>query len=151
MSGDLSDSSPAASWVELPENGWGALIGWAAGEENCRRFPASDAGRTVTVYTETAGRQQIEEEPFTAEDRHAIDTDIDAYLADAGLPRRPRGCRWMIRVPDGLTGGETLAAIDAAILKAAGDMVHPKQLRPVIAEVLQGFYGQGRGNAPGPG
>ena len=39
----------AEGWVELDENGWGALIGWAAGPENLRRGPVEDSSRTVTV------------------------------------------------------------------------------------------------------
>lgn len=39
----------------------------------------------------------------TAADRQGIDDDIDVYLLDAGLPPRPRGYVWMIRVPDAHT------------------------------------------------
>ena len=93
MWSDVQESEPSASWLDLPENGWGALIGWAAGLDNLRRRPSSDAGRTITGYTERGGKQQPFEEPFTAADRQGIDDDIDRYLRDAGLPPRPRASR----------------------------------------------------------
>jgi Family of unknown function (DUF5956) len=37
MWSDAQDAEPTASWVELPENGWGALIGWVAGRGNLGR------------------------------------------------------------------------------------------------------------------
>jgi hypothetical protein len=57
MRSDVNVAEPSASWPELSENGWGALMGWAAGEENLRRHPISDAGRTVTGYIERAGER----------------------------------------------------------------------------------------------
>jgi hypothetical protein len=141
---DVQQAAPSASWVELAENGWGALIGWPAGEENLRRRPASDAGRTVTGYTEQAGEREPFEEPFSSADREIIDDDIDAYLRDADVPPRPRGYCWMIRVPDGHASPEVfLADVEAAINRAADGTVDPKQLKPIFADVLHGFYAQG--------
>jgi hypothetical protein len=141
---DVQQVAPSASWVELAENGWGALMGWAAGEENLRRHPTSDAGRTVTGYIEQAGEREAFEEPFTSDDREIIDDDIDAYLRDADLPPRPRGYVWMIRVPDGYPSPEAfLADVDAAIQRAANGTVDPKQLRPVFAQVFRDFYATG--------
>jgi hypothetical protein len=73
-----------------------------------------------------------------------VDDDIDGYLRDAGLPARPRGYVWMIRVPDGYPSPEAfLADVDAAIDRAAHGTVDPKQLKPIFAEVLRGFYAKG--------
>ncbi|WP_371261743.1 DUF5956 family protein [Arthrobacter sp. ov118] len=35
--GDVQTAGPSASWAELPENGWGALMGWSAGHGNLGR------------------------------------------------------------------------------------------------------------------
>ena len=141
MWSDVQESEPSASWLDLPENGWGALIGWAAGPDNLRRRPSSDAGRTITGYTERGGKQQPFEEPFTAADRLGIDDDIDRYLRDAGLPPRPRGYVWMIRVPEGHASSEAfLAEVDTAILRTAEGSVNPEQLRPIVAAILRDFY-----------
>ncbi len=145
MWSEVQEAEPSASWVELPENGWGALMGWAAGRENLRRHPSSDTGRVVTGYTEHAGVRRYFEEPFTAADRQGVDNDIDVYLGDAGLPPRPGGYVWSIRVPDGHASPEAfLADVDTAILRAAGSVTHPKRLRPIFAAVLRDFYAQGR-------
>ena len=144
MWSDVQEPEPSAAWVELPENGWGALIGWAAGTENLRRHYSSDEGRTVTVHTERAGVQDTFEEPFTAADRRMIDDDISTYLRDAGLPPRPGGYVWKIRVPDGQTSHEAfLSDVDTTILRAAEGAVDPKQLRPIFEAVLRSFYAEG--------
>lgn len=44
-----TEGRPGEGWAELDENGWGALIEWAAGPENLRRGPLDDSTRTVTV------------------------------------------------------------------------------------------------------
>ncbi|WP_144670371.1 DUF5956 family protein [Arthrobacter sp. U41] len=144
MWSDVQEGEPSASWAELPENGWGALMGWAAGRDNLRRCPSSDAGRTVTGYIEDASGRTPFEEPFTAADREGVDDDIDMYLGDAGVPPRPRGFVWMIRVPDGsISPGAFLSDVDGAVLRAANSVTHPKQWLPVFTDVLRDFYARG--------
>ena len=141
MWSDAHEAGPSASWVELPENGWGALIGWAAGNGNLGRHPASDAHRTITGTIEKAGVVRHFEEPFTAADRQGIDDDINAYLRDADLPPRPRGYVWMIRVPAGHRSPEAfLADVDSAIHRAAGSVTSPERIRPIFDAVLRSFY-----------
>lgn len=145
MWSEVQEAEPSASWVELPENGWGALMGWAAGRENLCRHPSSDADKVVTGYAEHAGVRHDFEVPFTAGDRQGVDDDIDSYLRDADVPPRPRGYVWLIRVPDGRASPEDfLADVDTAILRAAGAVTHPKRLRPIFAAVLRDFYAQSR-------
>jgi hypothetical protein len=99
----------------------------------------------VTGYTERAGVREDFEEPFTAADRQIVDDDINAYLRDAGLPPRPSGYAWMIRVPAGQTSPEAfLADVDTAILRAAEGAVNPKHLRRIFEAVLSGFYAEGK-------
>ncbi|MEO3935068.1 DUF5956 family protein [Micrococcaceae bacterium Sec7.4] len=144
MWNDVREAEPSASWVELPEHGWGALMAWAAGRDNLRRHLSSDVGRSATGYIEYPGVQRPFEVPFTKVDRQGADDDIDVYLLDADLPPRPRGYVWMIRVPDGHTLPEVfLADVDAAIIRAAGSVMHPKQLRPIFTDVLRDFYTRG--------
>jgi len=61
----------------------------AAGEENLRRRPSSDTGRTAVGYTEHPGWRKHFEEPFTLADRQGIDDDIDTYRREANVPPRP--------------------------------------------------------------
>jgi hypothetical protein len=140
MWSDAEDVGPSAAWVELPENGWGALMEWVAGRGNLGRRPSSDTGRTVTGTIERAGEVRTFEEPFTAGDRQGVDDHIDMYLREAGLPPRPRGYIWMIRVPGGYESPEAfLADADSAILRAT-DAVSPKQLLPIFEAELRSFY-----------
>jgi hypothetical protein len=142
---DVPVAEPSRFWVELPENGWSAVMGWAAGPGNLRRHTSSDTGRTVTGYSETPGGRESFEEPLTAAHREGIDDDIDQYLQDADLPPRPRGYSWYIRVPDGHASPESfLTDVDEAVLQASGDAVHPRQLRPIFEAVLSDFYARGR-------
>ncbi|MFE4228609.1 DUF5956 family protein [Arthrobacter sp. NPDC056886] len=144
MWSEVQEAELSASWVELPESGWGALMGRAAGRENLRRHPSSDADKVVTGYTEHAGVRHDFEGPFTATDRQGVDDDIDSYLRDADVPPRPRGYVWLIRVPVGHASPEGfLDDVESSILRAAGAVTHPKRLRPIFAAVLRGFYAQG--------
>jgi hypothetical protein len=141
MWNNVREADPSDSWAELAENGWGALMGWAAGKENLRCHLSSDEGRTVTGSIERRGVKQFFEEPFTAADRQDVDDDIDGFLKDAGLPPRPRGYVWMIRVPGAYASPEAfIEAVDLEILKAARGLVYPADLRPVFETVLPTFY-----------
>lgn len=101
----------------------GALMGWAAGRENLRRHPSSNASKTVTGYTGHTGVQQLLGLPFAAADRQGLEDDIDIY---SWTPASSRYV-WMIRVPDGHTSPESfLADIDTAIMRTAGSVTHPK-------------------------
>ena len=97
----VPEGLPATGWAELDENGWGALIGWAAGPENLRRGPRQDdSARTVAVTrTDRDGNVVKSVEAFTAEDRHIVEEEANAYLAEAGVEQRPPGFRWFVRLP----------------------------------------------------
>lgn len=143
MWSEVQEAEPSASWMELPENGWGALMGWAAGSENLHRQPSSDADTMVTGSTEHTGVRHHFEVPCTAVDRQGVDDAINSYLREADVPPRPRGYVWLIRVPDGhASPDDFLSDVDTAILRAAGAVTHPKRLRPIFAAVLRDFYAQ---------
>jgi hypothetical protein len=97
----VPEGLPAKGWGELDENGWGALIGWAAGPENLRRGPRQDdSARTVAVTrTDKDGNVVGSVEAFTAEDRRIVEEEVNAYLADAGVEQRPPGFRWLSGSP----------------------------------------------------
>jgi hypothetical protein len=56
---DVKEAEISASWVDLTENGWGALIGWAAGLDNLRRRGGGGAGLTGpgAVWGSPPGRE----------------------------------------------------------------------------------------------
>lgn len=131
-----------AGWAEVDENAWGTLLAWVAGPENARRRRATDDGRTVRVVVERAGvAEQHSTEPFTVYDRDLIEDGINPYLEEAGVPPRPRGYTWFIRVaPPGLTAEEFLERVNSAVLNAPPEVVMPRQWRERMEAVLSEVY-----------
>lgn len=133
-----------AGWAEVDENGWGTLLAWVAGPENARRCPTSDDGRTVRVVIERPGvPDQRTVEPFTAYDRDLVEDGINPYLEQAGVPPRPRGYIWFIRVwPPDHTAEEFLQRVNESVLTAPPEVVLPvqwrEQMESVLAEVYEG-------------
>jgi hypothetical protein len=139
----ITVAEPSDRWTELDETGWDALIGWAAGPQNLRRFPNSDIGRVVSMTRTRDGVTEQFEEAFTADDRRTVDDSIDDYLADAGIPARPRGYRWFIRVPEAYDSAYAFHHDLHIVINAttpAQTSPRPVDWRPLIEGVVQGFY-----------
>jgi Family of unknown function (DUF5956) len=135
-------TQPTDEWAELDETGWDAVIAWFVGPPNLGRFPNSDAGRTVSVTCVRGGVVEQFEEVFTEDDRRTVDETIDEYLVDAGIPPRPRGYRWFIRVPSAHTSAEAFHDdVHKAINSAeAPGTAHPANWCPLIETVVRRFY-----------
>ena len=139
----VPEGGPEDGWAELDENGWGALIGWAAGPENLRRVPlVDDSTRTVEVrcidrdgnVTEFLG-------PFTAEDHLGVDEDADSYLADAGVEPRPGGYCWFVRLPAQFSSWEEMrGAVTSAVYAVDPRTTHPADVAPVMKQAVQRLY-----------
>lgn len=138
---DIAPSAPGV-WAELAETGWDAVIAWSAGAENLGRLLSSDVGRTVSVVCTRGGVVERSEEAFTEKDRQVVDEDVDEYLAAAGIPPRPRGYRWFLRVPSAYHSGDAfLEDVYGAVISAESiGPAHPAQLRPIIETVIHRFY-----------
>lgn len=93
-------------YIELSENGWGAVIAAVAEPHRVRRGALAIADYTTTIVHERDGRKSSESKPRSEDDQRSIDDDIDEYLAAAGLPPRPRGFRWFIEVPPGVPNAD---------------------------------------------
>ena len=129
--GDLA----GGRYVELPESGWGALIGWAAGPVNLLRT-ADRLDRHITVTTSRYGAEvTVTSSARTPAEQTAVDDDINEYLDAAGVPPRESGQRWLIRLPPGFADGDAFfSAIGAAIASSTGPSGHPARLiGPLIA------------------
>lgn len=87
-------------WIPVIENGWSALVLWAAGPGNfvrVRRMSREWFGSIL--HRLPGGGEQREPFKLTEADLASVDDDIDLYLAEAGIPPRPRGFDWFIRRP----------------------------------------------------
>lgn len=145
MWNDVSVQEPEKGWELLPENGWFALIGWACGVSNLRRFPGSDVGRTVRVTLIERGVENSYLEPFSAEDRADIDESINGYLADAGIAPRPTGFDWYLRVPEDWPGESSVQdALSSRILqRQTANETRPDHILEIMESVVGGFYSNG--------
>lgn len=152
----VPEGGPEVGWVELDENGWGALMGWAAGPENLRRGPvADDSIRTVTVTCLGRDGSVTESvEPFTAADRRMVDEDANSYLAAAGVGQRPGGFRWFVRLPAQFSTWEDMvSAVTAAVYTYEPRSSHPADVAPAMKQAVQRLYsnqGQAGPLAQGP-
>lgn len=140
-------------WIELSENGWGAVIAWLAGPENVVRKPVGQRKDLVReTCTAADGSTRTWTEPITEADVRGIEDDIDFYLADAGLPPRPRGFHWFLglpaAVPDEQDFWRRIHEADSG--DSAG---HPDLVREVAAvgEIIKGLYAQPVATSRSPG
>ncbi|MFF5794746.1 DUF5956 family protein [Paeniglutamicibacter sp. NPDC012692] len=133
-----------SGWIELTENGWGAIASWFAGPENVMREPMgkrTDLVRvtcekpegTSTSWTETITEAEIEE----------IEDDIDGYLADSGLPSRPHGYRWFLRLPSGIKDeSDFWSRLNEAAFKMPHTNWDPKREASNLGESITGLFSQ---------
>ncbi|MEK0156993.1 DUF5956 family protein [Arthrobacter oryzae] len=132
-----------AGWILATENGWGALVLWAAGQGNFVRVPLADRDRHgIIVQKFPDGSERRAPFVLTEADLQSIDDDIDTYLADAELPPRPRGYDWFIRPPDtGLGADAFWSSVWAATTAAVpDDAVRPSTMKDPVREVLTRMY-----------
>ncbi|GAB2815687.1 DUF5956 family protein [Lentzea nigeriaca] len=75
--------------LALPDNGYQLLLAWVAGPRRVVRTPA----------------------PIHP-DQDVIDTFVNSYLVEAGVPPRPRGFAWYLDLPVGTTPSDVWHAVD---------------------------------------
>ncbi|MFF5791269.1 DUF5956 family protein [Paeniglutamicibacter sp. NPDC012692] len=145
MWNDVPVLAPEPGWEPLPESGWFAMIGWACGVSNLRRFPGSDVGRTVRVTCIEHGSEGTYLETFGAEDRADVDESVNGYLADAGIPPRPSGFDWYLRVPEGWAGELAVQdVLSSRILqRQRASETRPDQILKIMESIVGGFYARG--------
>ena len=95
MSWDENPVLSGAGLYPLPDNGYGALSAWLGGPE--RTLRAVDLARGEFVVKEWVDGVVTERQITDAELAEADDL-VDEYLAEAGIPPRPRGYLWFTTV-----------------------------------------------------
>lgn len=138
---DVEALGSDVGWLLLSENGWGALIGWCAGTTNMRRRIASDDGRTKHFTRVTNGIERTWMEPFDESDRESLEEWIDGYLAEAGVPSRPSGFDWFIRVPSNFDTEERFSnCLFLKIEDAHRVCITPSEWLPELKSIFRDFY-----------
>jgi hypothetical protein len=127
-------------WIELPESGWGALVGWVAGASRLRRIP-DEPGQHVTVITEVSpDGVRFSTEPRSTAEQSWVDADITGYLADAHVPARPAGYRWFLLPPRSTDEDEFWAAVNDGLAQIAPRATHPAEIVQPLRRVLAELY-----------
>ena len=107
--------NPDGNWVVLPENGWGAVIAYAAGPGHARPHDVPLSERRVTVTVHDTGR--VFDEPFRPADLADIAEMISDYLVTVGLPVSPRTW-WEVDLPPGMSEADLDRPFDGADVSA---------------------------------
>jgi hypothetical protein len=138
-----SDDGPTFTWngrhyFALPENGWGAIVGWSMGIDNMVRIPDRQEHVTREIITDREGNTSSRSRPRTAAEQDNIDDDIDAYANAAGVPARPRGYRWFAALPHATTPDGVWEAINVELTRR-GNPTHPAEIASVVQHAVAGW------------
>ena len=128
-------------FVELEDTGFEALVAWCCGPEHTVRcVDARPAGRT-RITEVLSGRTSVRYEERTRAEQAGIETDIDSYLVDAGLPGQPAGYRWFVELPGHMAREEEFytALNDRLAIEVTGPQ-HPAALLPVLSRTCELLY-----------
>ena len=137
-------SEAPKNWIRATENGWGALVLWAAGHANFARVRSAARDRYgLVVRRRPEGEEQRQPFLLTEGDLSSIDDDIDVYLAAADIPPRPRGFDWYIRRPFNCDlDDETFWGVvwAATTEKLPHDGLRPATMAGPAKETMASFY-----------
>ena len=125
-------------YAELPESGWGALVGWLAGASRLLSCPDSLSAHVTETTTERGPAVTAALTRRSAEEQDLIEEDVNAYLEAAGADPRSPGRRWFVRLPDGVSADELWETLNEAVEQAPR---HPSALPAPLRRALVGLYG----------
>ncbi|WP_428966037.1 DUF5956 family protein [Micromonospora fluostatini] len=69
----LSPNAPTGEYLELPESGWGALVGWTAGPARLVRCPDRPDRHTTVITTSSPAGDDHQARPRTAAEQGDLD------------------------------------------------------------------------------
>jgi hypothetical protein len=114
----LLQGNPEGTHLELADNGYQLMLAWVAGPRRVvRTLDEREHTTESRIYTGMDVRNppskptRVVVEPRSDEDWAIIDEAANSYLADAGVPPRPRGFRWYLRLSEGVTEEDVWRAV----------------------------------------
>lgn len=135
---------PPKGWIPVIENGWGALVLWAAGPRNFVRVRQASRERFGSMLQRLPGGVEQSTTFLLSEvDLASVDDDIDIYLAEADIPPRPRGFDWYIRRPSRHNLDDEMFWADiwaAATERLPVDRLRPSRMAGPAREAMASFY-----------
>lgn len=140
---DILDAAAGAGsgpWIDLPSNGWGALVAYLAGPGRVRALQR-ERPTVTTTSTGIDGIDLIDTQPATAADLAMMDRFVDAYLVEHEVPPCPPGLAFQLRVPPPFEWEELVSKLNQAVLRDAADG-SPLAERDAMRRVLDEAFGQ---------
>jgi hypothetical protein len=125
-------------YAELPESGWGALVGWLAGSERLLGHAETSSDHQTVLTVEREGSTTVQESVRNAAEQATVDEDINGFLLDAGAEPRPTGVRWFVQLPAGVTAQDFWSLANDAAAKSGP---HPSELKIPLQRALARLYG----------
>lgn len=99
-------------WL-LPENGWARCWPGSPAPPACGACRSTLSSTRPPSRSATAdGPARRHQRPRTVAEQAIVDDDIDSYLANAGLPPRPRRYTWYLLLPGRTSAARLLKAIN---------------------------------------
>ncbi|MGP3979361.1 DUF5956 family protein [Streptomyces sp. 8N114] len=141
--GDVYRWRDGRQYIELTENGWGALLAWCAGPAHVVRCPDhTEKPPVVTTVTGPGGTVTRSESPRTAADQAEIDDEIDGYLADADVPPQPRGWRWFLALPSQCANARDFHGLVGSAFAGLPKDMRPREIRDVLSRLSHEVLGR---------
>ena len=124
--------------IELPENGWGALIAWIAGPTFVSRIPRGLHEAPLTKHIcETDSGTIVTESARTEADQLEIEQDINEYLREAGVSEQPGGFAWVLAAPNKFaTSDELWGTVDGTVGREYPDATLPSEIASALHAIL---------------
>ncbi|MCX4471412.1 hypothetical protein C5N14_28200 [Micromonospora sp. MW-13] len=134
----LSPAPPIGDeYIELPESGWGGLVGWCAGPARLIRVPDQVEAHITTVTRSSPAGDEQYSRPRTYDEQAIADADINDYLHACGAPARPTGYRWFLRLPAGYSEDRLWSDLIGGLPSSA---IHPADIAPRVDDIVRGIY-----------
>jgi hypothetical protein len=90
---------PSTTHWQFPDAAWFAIFMWAAGPNRVVATKDQTTREPVRhVHANPDGSLVHRDVPFTSSDQSDVDDDLDEVLGHVGLPPRPRGFDWYLRI-----------------------------------------------------
>ncbi|THV21719.1 DUF5956 family protein [Glycomyces paridis] len=129
------------AFLELAETGWDALIAEAAGRDRLRLARHVVADHTVRTIFEHGDQTRTVTSPRTSGDQDDIDGAIDEHLTEAGRAPRPRGYRWFLAVPPGISDPtEFSRRVNVRFAELTGTAPDAAEAYAALAVIIEELY-----------
>lgn len=131
-----TSESDAPCYLELPESGWGALLGWMLGTQNLVCSP-DRLPHTTWVVTHGDGGSGVSKRARSGAEQASIEDDVDDFLRGARVPPRPRGYRWFYALPKNRAGRDFWELIDSRVWRRLDEdePVTPERLAALLDDL----------------